>query len=414
MNISFPEGFLWGAALSSYQCEGGNLNTDWCAWEEKNNLEKAADACDHYHLFDQDFRSAKSLHLNSLRISFEWARINPQPGKFSKSAIEHYKEVIDSLLAYNLKPIVTLHHFTNPSWFMDQGGWLKASNIDYFSSYLKLVVETFKDKVDTWLILNEPLVYAYFGFIKGSWPPGIKSLSSAKKVVDNMLKAYTLGYDEIKSIYKNTQSQVNVSLAKNFRIFSACPDGLRLLNSFSSYLRNKIFNFDMINFLSKHKKLDFIGLNYYCREYTQFSGPLGKECQHHHQGRKNNFGSIVYPRGLYELLIKLKKYKLPIIITENGTTENQDYLYQEYLRRHLACLARAYQAGVDIRGYFWWSLMDNFEWDKGFKQRFGLLEVDYKSFKRNKRDFALVYSSIADNNKVDLDPDDTSLDADPG
>lgn len=401
MQVNFPSNFLWGVSLSAYQHEGQNTNSDWHLWEKDKGLESCGLSCDHYHLFDQDFQLAKGLNLNALRFSIEWARVCPHQDVFSQKEIEHYSQVLQSLHKHNLKPVVTLHHFTNPLWFVDQGGWLKSSNIDHFLEYLRRIVETNKDSVDTWLIFNEPMVYIYQGFVAGWWPPGIKSLSQARKTLANILSAYSLGYEEIKRIYG--KNAVSVSLAKNIRVFSACSKGIIALNSLACFLRSRYFNWEVINHLIKKKQLDFIGLNYYCKEYDRAEGFLGAECRHKfHPERKNYLGWYISPEAFYDVLISLKKLNLPIIITENGTPESQDKFYQQYLITHLREVARAISDGVKLEGYFWWSLLDNFEWDKGFGPRFGLFEVDYKTLKRIPRDFSNSYARIVSENKLEI------------
>jgi len=400
MTIQFPSSFLWGAAISSYQCEGDNSNSDWCRWERERGLEEAAAACNHYYLFKKDFQLARRINLNSLRFSIEWARIQPSSFVFLEEEIIHYQSVIDSLLNYKLKPLVTLHHFTNPLWFADGGGWLEARNIDYFLAYLRRVVESLKDKVDTWFIFNEPLVYIYNGFIQGAWPPGKKSLKEAKKVLNNIIAAYLTGYEEIKRIYQGSPLSPQVSLAKHLRIFSGCNNINFIPNSFSAFLRNKYFNFWLLDYLHRRNSLDFIAVNYYCKEYTR--GLAGLECGHNHKERKNYLDWNISPEGLYKILLKLKRFNLPVVITENGTAEAQSCFYKSYLIQHIRSVAEALKEGVDIRGYTWWSLLDNFEWDKGFGPRFGLVEVNYKNFERKLKPFAYTYAKICRENRIEI------------
>jgi beta-glucosidase len=181
--FKFSESFLWGAALSSYQTEGGNVYSDWNLWEKERGLEPCGNACDHYRLFREDFRIARQLNLKALRISLEWARICPVNKEPLQEELAHYVQVCDEMLKLGLKPVVTLHHFTNPVWFSKKNGWLDHKNIDSFLYYLKKTVEVLRDKVDTWLIINEPMVYVYKGYLEGSWPPGKKSLNDAVRVV---------------------------------------------------------------------------------------------------------------------------------------------------------------------------------------------------------------------------------------
>ena len=403
MQIQFPSHFLWGAALSSYQCEGGNSNSDWYLWEKEKGLTNSASACKHYHLFEKDFQLAGSLNLNSLRISLEWSRIHPDATAFSQGELAHYREVVDALINYKLKPIITLHHFTNPLWFVKKGGWSEAKNVDYFLSFLKKTVEALKDKVDLWIIFNEPLIYIYNSFIRGIWPPGGRSLFQAKRVLNNILAAHLTGYQEIKRIYRDSKVHPQVSMAKSLRVFSPCPGPNFILNSLTAGLRSQLFNFRILNYLTKKNALDFIGLNYYCREFSKFKGLIGEESDYKPEGgRQNYLGWNVYPRGFYKLLKKLKRYNLPIIITENGTAESEDSFYEDFLIEHLKSLAKAMKEGVDIRGYLWWSLMDNFEWDKGFGPRFGLAEVNYSTFERKLKPFAYTYGKICREKKIEV------------
>jgi len=398
MEVVFPSSFLWGASLSSYQTEGDNFNCDWYFWEKEKNLTPSNKASNHYNLFKEDFKLAKELNLNSLRISFEWSRLYPKKDEFNEKELLHYREVIDTLKSLSIKPVICLHHFTNPYWFYRQDGWLNLKNIDYFLKYLNNVVKNFLD-VEYWLIFNEPLVYIYNGFISGIWPPGIKSFSCAKKAFLNIKTAYRIGYREIKNIYKDKISKI--SFSKHIRIFRPCRHFSFCLNNLNTFLRDRIFNFSILEDLVKY--LDFIAINYYTKEYVHFSGLYGKECLEYNTNEsKNSLGWYIYPSGLYEILIRLKRFNLPIMISENGTSEVKDYLYEDFFFSHLKSLARALNDKVNIFGYFWWSLIDNFEWDKGFGPRFGLIEVDYNNFERKIRNFAYKYAYVCKNNKLEI------------
>jgi beta-glucosidase len=403
LEVKFPSGFLWGAAISSYQTEGGNLNSDWYLWEKEKKITSCGRASNHYELFKDDFRLVKELNLKSLRMSLEWARISPQKGIYSDQVLLHYKESIELLKSLGIKPFVVLHHFTNPIWFSEPGGWSSSKNIDHFLEYLKVVVNKLKRDVYYWQIINEPMVYLFNGYVAGVWPPGVKSLTTAKKVLNNLISAYRDGYQEIKNIYKQEGLECNVSFAKHIRRFAACPSLNFGQNFISSSFRDKVFNIDLLDYLSAKRCLDSIAVNYYCKEYVKFNSYLGSDCSHpYHKERKNFLGWYVYPRGLYEFLKRFKKYKLPIFITENGTAELSDSLYEEYLLSHLKSVARAISEGIDIKGYFWWSLIDNFEWDKGFGPRFGLIEVDYDNFKRKIKPFAYTYAKICKENRIEV------------
>ncbi|MFA5008878.1 MAG: family 1 glycosylhydrolase [Candidatus Omnitrophota bacterium] len=403
LKVDFPSSFLWGAAISSYQTEGKNYNSDWYLFEKERKIEAASRAANHYELFSQDFKLAKELSLGAVRLSFEWARICPAPGVFSEEEINHYKEAIQTLNILGIKPFVTLHHFTNPVWFAQSGGFKEPKNIEYFLGYLKRIVEEFKDDINNWLIFNEPLVYVYNGYICGRWPPGVKSIQTARKVLANITSAYMDGYKEIKNIYNEDKSNSYVSLVNHIRKFSPCPSFNFGQNSISAYIKDKLSNYDIINYLTKKSCLDYLAVNYYCKEYVKFKGLVGEECTHQfHKERKNYLGWYIYPQGIYEFLKRLRGYNLPIYIMENGTAEIEDALYKDYLFSHLKCVAKAISEGVDVRGYFWWSLIDNFEWDKGFGPRFGLIGVNYETFERRIKPFAYTYAKICKENKVEI------------
>ncbi|MFA5337931.1 MAG: family 1 glycosylhydrolase [Candidatus Omnitrophota bacterium] len=400
--VDFPPSFLWGAAISSYQTEGANYNSDWYLWEKKKKIQASGRAANHYELFSHDFKLAKELNLGALRLSFEWARINPAPGVYIEEEINHYKEVIQTLKILGLKPFVTLHHFTNPIWFTQAGGFQSSKNTGYFLEYLKRIVEEFKDDIQHWSIFNEPLVYVYNGYICGRWAPGVKSIRIARKVSDNITSAYIDGYKEIKNIY-NGETPSYVSLVNHIRKFSPCPNFNFGQNSISACLKDKLSNFGIINYLTKKSCLDYLAVNYYCKEYVKFKGLVGAECTHQfHKERKNYLGWYIYPQGFYELLKRLKCYGLPIYVMENGTAEIEDSLYKEYLFSHLQCVARAISEGTDIKGYFWWSLIDNFEWDYGFGPKFGLIDVNYDTFERRIKPFALTYAKICKENRIEI------------
>ncbi|MFH1772145.1 MAG: family 1 glycosylhydrolase [Candidatus Omnitrophota bacterium] len=403
MEVNFPSDFLWGASLSSYQCEGSNYNTDWYIWEKERGIENAGYACRHYSLFKEDFRLASQTGLNSLRISLEWARIYPEESRVSEDELNHYEKVIDTLISLGMEPVVTLHHFTNPLWFAERKGWMHPQNIDLFLKYVNKVVNRFRSKVKYWVVFNEPLVYIYYGFIEGIWPPGKKSLPLAYKSLRNILDACVLAYQEIKRIYGQDSGLCRVSIAKHVKEFEPCPYNNFGQNWFSACMVSKIFNFSSIDYLLRKRCLDFLGVNYYSKGYVRHKGLIGCECRHNsHKERKNAMGWHVCPEGFYRSLKRLKRFCLPVIITENGTAESQEHLYLNYLTSHLKSMARAYSEGINIKGYYWWSLMDNFEWDKGFCPKFGLYEVNFSTMERKMRAFAGEYSRICKTRRIDI------------
>jgi len=192
--IQFPPNFLWGAATSSYQVEGDNRNSDWWHWEKRSGKENSGVACRHYELYLEDFNLAYSLNHNAHRLSLEWSRLEPRRGKFLYQELKHYLDVISALRERNIEPIVTLHHFSNPLWFAQAGGWQNKECVKSFLRFSKFVVEALADKVRYWITINEPLVYAYHAYVLGVWPPEIRSVSKAMQVENNFLIAHVKAY----------------------------------------------------------------------------------------------------------------------------------------------------------------------------------------------------------------------------
>ena len=398
--IEFPKDFFWGAATAAHQVEGNNVNNDWWEWEKRVGLKETSGlACRHYELYQQDFDLARDLGHNAHRLSIEWSRIEPEEGKFSKKELEHYREVILSLKERGIEPIVTLHHFTNPLWFANLGGWQNKLADKYFLRYVERIVEALADQVCFWVTINEPMVYVYHSYVLGVWPPQEKSFLKAKRVTDNLASAHIKAYRLIHRIYKERNlSSPLVSIAKNLQAFE--PSDNTLKNKFAAYLRARSFNFAFLNKLVRYKTLDFIGINYYTRSLVAVQGwhlknlllDIGKSNQP--PLKKNSLGWDIYPQGLYNLLLRLRWYNLPVFILENGVCTDDDNLRWGFIREHLENLYLAVREGVRVLGYIYWSLIDNFEWDKGFGPRFGLIEVDYNTYKRTVRESARKFAEV--------------------
>lgn len=399
MNI-FPENFLWGAATAAYQVEGDNSNCDWWQWEQSKGLKEVSGrACRHYELYRTDFDLAKSLNHNAHRLSIEWSRVEPRQGEFSEKEISHYKDVILSLRQRNLEPIVTLHHFTNPLWFSALGGWKNKKAQSYFLPYIEKVVDALGPDVHYWITINEPMVYIYHAYILGIWPPQEKSLSLAKGAEDNLLVSHIKAYRLIHDIYKRKRlPSPAVSISQNLQAFVSCRPTLK--NKLAVYLREKFYNFAFIERLIRKKAIDFIGINYYSRSlvdvkqwgYRQLLLDICRD--NHHALKKNSLGWDIYPEGLGYLLMKLKKYDLPVLVTENGICTDDDNERWEFIRLHLEQVAAAISRGAKVIGYIYWSLIDNFEWDKGFGPRFGIIGIDYRTYERSVRESGRKLASV--------------------
>lgn len=398
--VQFPHDFLWGAATSAYQVEGNNIHNDWWNWEKGSGLKEVSGlACRHYELYREDFDLAKQLNHNCHRLSIEWSRIEPKEGEFSQEEINHYIDVVMSLRQRGIEPIVTLHHFTNPLWFIELGGWQNKNAYSYFCRYVIKVVEALCDRVNYWVTINEPLVYTYYSYVAGLWPPEVKSFFKARKVANNFILAHIKAYRVINDIYnKKSYPKPLISIAANIQDFIYCSPTLK--NKIAVYLRNRLFNFGFIDKLIQHKSLDFIGINYYTRALIDIRGwglndLLLANCTYNHSRlQKNSMGWDIYPEGLYNSLLKLKRYNLPVFILENGICTDNDNIRWEFISQHLKCVYRAIRENVNVLGYVYWALIDNFEWDKGFGPRFGLIEIDYNNYKRTIRESAKKLSLV--------------------
>ncbi|MBI3256110.1 MAG: glycoside hydrolase family 1 protein [Candidatus Andersenbacteria bacterium] len=379
--------FLWGAATSAHQTEGHNIHNDWWEWEKKNpRVVKSGVASDSWSRWREDLALAKSLGHTAYRFSIEWSRIEPQPGQFNSQAMSHYKDILEELRRLEMKSFVTLHHFTNPAWLAGDGGWVAWRAPEFFGRYVAYVAQHLGELVDFWIPINEPTVYAGQAYWHGVWPPQERSLLHSWWVLRQLAYGHKLAYRTIHRYFPHAQ----VGGAHNLMAFvPASASGLdQLAVDVSSWRYNHAF------FSLTGNTHDFIGVNYYRPVWLQASAfpPRVKEIKK--TGTYSDMDWMVYPEGLTQVLLEMKKYRLPIYITENGLADAVDSRRADFIRSHLRAVEEAQRQGVDICGYLHWSLIDNFEWDKGFGPRFGLIEVDYATQKRTIRPSAYVYKAI--------------------
>jgi beta-glucosidase len=306
---------------------------------------RSGPACDEWNRFEDDFRLARDLGHTAHRFSIEWSRIEPQEGQWDSSALEHYARVIASLRSKGIEPIVTLNHFTLPLWLARRGGWLPEKTPELFARYAGKV----GGDVHYWITLNEPLVYTYKGYISGEWPPGIKSSKEAIEVFQNLLRGHVLAYEKIKETYRlKGWKEPKIGIAQSVLIFRACSDSSlrdRVAARFRHWMFNHLFVQALVRgrayciglfnvHLPKAKTLDFIGLNYYTRDFVLhhgfgFPGILGQACtataeQNRHTGKNNFLSWEIYPKGLYTFLKDFSRYKLPLLVSENGIGTDDD------------------------------------------------------------------------------------------
>lgn len=392
--LKFPENFLWGTATSAYQVEGNNIYSDWWEWEKGRSEDKrSGQASDQYNRFEEDFKLAQSLNLNAQRISVEWARIEPKPNVYDQTAINHYRQVLKSLKDKNFKVMLTLWHFTLPKWIADIGGWENPLTGEYFVRFLKRVVPEFDQYVDFWITLNEPGVYIFMAYLQGIWPPQKKSRWSAFYAQWNLAQAHKKAYQ-----FLHFHSRKPVGIAQNLQSYhSSHKHSLieQLAVYFSDMLTNHTFYY-----LTKDCH-DFLGVNYYFHHrFNRTKRFLPKVEEAEDQNRDvSDLGWEIFPEGIFDVLIDISNHK-PIYITECGIASTNDDRRTRFLIQYLAEVYRAIGAGVKVKGFFYWSLVDNFEWHEGFGPRFGLIEIDYKNQKRTVRPSAYVYSEIAKHNKI--------------
>lgn len=398
--MQFPEDFLWGAATSAHQVEGNNTNNDWWEWEQRRTgAEPSGGACRHYEYYPGDFDLARSLAHTAHRFSLEWSRIEPREGEFDEAALAHYHDVICALRARGIEPVVTLHHFTNPLWFTRRGGWLSAGAPFFFARYAAKAARAFSGDVRYWITINEPNVYAYYAYSVGTWPPHVSSLPAARVVLRNFIRSHLRAYEAIRRIYREGgRAPARVSIAQNIQIFQPCKDSP--VNRLAVFVRNRVFNLSFISALARRRALDFIGINYYSRSLVDARGwrmrnLLFDGCRDNcSRLKKNSLGWDIYPEGMYYALKMVSKFGLPVFILENGICADDDGVRWEFIRDHLHQVRRAMSAGVKVMGYIYWSLMDNFEWDKGFVPRFGLIRVDYATMERVVRESARKLAQV--------------------
>ena len=421
--LKFPDGFYWGASTSAHQVEGGNKN-DWSEWEKENAGRLAREAkdywqpwqvkefpemlkkknyisgkaVDHYNRFESDFDIAKSLGHNAHRFSIEWSRIEPEEGKFDEKELGHYQDMITALRKRDIEPFVSLHHFTNPAWFADKGGWSNENSPELFLKYVRYVVENLRD-VQYWITINEPINFTFMASLGvgpwADWPYSEKNYAKGYRIAKNFVAAHKKAFIMIKC----TDSDALVGISKSNAYFDAYNNRMvsRWVANVAGYIRNTWF----LDEITSHQ--DFVGINYYNhnRIRTGFSHPE-KWFSHNENKEVTDFGFEIYPEGIYHVVSEVKRYKKPIYILENGTADADDDHREMYIKEHLRWLHKAIDDGADVRGYFYWSFLDNFEWSAGFWPRFGLVEIDYAhDLKRKVRGSAKEYTKIIKANAVE-------------
>jgi beta-glucosidase len=445
----YPKAFIWGAALSAHQAEGafgGGENGDWYAYEHQTggvspiaNQANADVATDFWHRYDEDFQIASDLGLNSLRTSVAWEKIEPQLGVFNEEAMNHYHEIFAKMKSHGIKPMIALHHFTHPIWFMQAGGWTSKSAPALFLNYARYVVEHLQDVCDLWITFNEPNVLATIGYGAGVFPPNHSSIEEVFQSSYEMARAHRMVAAMIHEIQPPTKdardpdgSLRGVGIAENVTLLEPA-NPWNLIDDIAASWASESYNWlfpktvlsgvldvnipgtplpfivkalpaqDLKPWKNPGKPFDWLGLNYYTCSQIAFHWSSPHFVQQYASGMVlGDNGWAVCPRGFETVIRKAEQTfgrSVPLVITENGMADGKDTRRAAFIDEHLKRLDSAVygtkqEAPMDIRGYYHWSLTDNFEWREGYSKKFGLVEVQYQQGgKRVPRPSATAYQN---------------------
>jgi len=446
VRCEFPKDFLWGAATAAYQIEGGfdrdgKGESIWDCFVRKPGRIKNSDtgdvACDHYRLWEDDLNLLQELGANAYRFSVSWPRIFPEGyGRPNQKGIDFYRRLVEGLRQRGITPMLTLYHWDLPQALQEKGGWLNRDVVYYFRDYAGLMFEVLKKEVPLWVTHNEPFVASFFGYGTGENAPGVRGLKTIFQSAHHFLLSHGEAVKVFREVMGEEKAQIGLvnflwrhePASQKTRDIKAAQRAEGFISRW--YLQPIItgsYPSDIWDWIKKRlatpkmepedlatiaQPIDFLGVNYYSRNlykanpfnpitgFTQVKkGPLPQ----------TEMGWEVYPEGLFQLLVELdEKYHIPLYITENGAAYNDqlvdgriiDTKRADYLKQHILQAHQAIQAGVDLRGYFYWSLLDNFEWAHGFSKRFGLFYVDYRTQRRYWKESARAYQRILQANTL--------------
>jgi beta-glucosidase len=417
--LQFPRGFLWGTATASHQVEGNNRSNDWWEWEGQPGRIAQGDrsglACDWWGgRWKEDLDRAAQGGQNAHRLSVEWSRIEPAPGVWDEEALSYYREILGGMAQRSLRPMVTLHHFTNPCWLAERGGWENDETIGRFEAFVRKVASVMADRVDLWCTINEPNVYAFEAYVEGLFPPGKQDLGAAFRVMHNLVRAHARAYHVLHEVAPRSQ----VGVAHHYRGIQ--PDSASPLDALVARLQSRLFNeaipravWDgklrllpgVVSIPEARGTQDFFGLNNYTTDQVTFDlrrpGELFGRRFFSDRAELSPGGFIAdVPQGFFAALRWARRFGLPIYVTENGIEDAQDRLRPKYLCEHVQKLWQAVNFNWPVRGYFHWTLVDNFEWERGWTQRFGLWALDPQSQERRARPSARLYQRICQENAL--------------
>ena len=441
--LRFPEHFMWGAATSAYQIEGacdegGRGTSIWDTFSQLPHRIRTGEtgdvACDSYHRYIEDVELMNQMGLQAYRFSIAWPRVVPEGnGPLNQAGLDYYSRLVDALLAKNIKPLPTLFHWDLPQALQDKGGWTKRDTAKYFADYARMVVARLSDRVDYWITHNEPWVAAFVGHLYGEHAPGMHNPFAAVAAMHHLLLSHGLAVSAMRAA---ARQPLQIGPALNLSpVYPAKPGGwderaARFSDAFLNrialdpllkgeypsflpgwiwrWLSGKVIQAGDLQTIAA--PIDFLGVNYYRRTVMRYAPLVQSVPVFPKDYAYTDLGWEIYAPGLYDLLLRLQRdYAVPnIFISENGATMTDElsdgHIHDtrriEYLRDHLVQTHRAIQAGVPVRGYLVWSLLDNFEWAYGYSMRFGLVYVDFKTQQRIIKDSGLWYAEVIQQNGV--------------
>lgn len=433
----FNDKFIFGVAASSYQIEGaynkdGRTPSIWDTFSKTEgkvfNMDNGDVACDHYHRYKEDVAIIKDLGADSYRLSISWSRIFPEDGFYNPKGMEFYKNLLKELKAKGIKTAVTLYHWDLPQWLQDRGGWEVRESTDLFLEYANRCFNELDEDVDMWITHNEPWCAAFLSNALGVHAPGKKDLSAALKVAHHILVSHGRSVRLYHSLGFNKPIGITLNLTPAYPASHSFSDILAASNSngfANRWFLDAIFKggypLDIVNlFAARHsdfsfikegdfqligERCDFLGINYYCRALVEFDAmSLTLASDAYSNYKKTDMGWDICPNEFIELIEMLRRdyTDLPVYITENGSAwidiiedgSIHDVGRIEYLNQHLEAIAKMNERGLNVAGYYYWSLMDNFEWGYGYSERFGLVYVDFETQERIKKDSFYKYQEI--------------------
>jgi beta-glucosidase len=386
----FPQGFKWGAATAAHQIEGGNVNNDWWAFEHTPGSgcrEPSGDACDSWERWKEDAELVAKLGLDHYRFSVEWSRIEPVEDEISNSALAHYRRQCIALQERGVEPIITFHHFTTPIWLTERGGWETDYAVERFGRYCTIVAETLGDVMAGACTINEPNNLATMGWHVGLFPPGKRDEALSRSVAARIVRAHRVAVEAIRAAAPGTPVGLALSMT-DYQPVTGGDEMLRQIRHDSEDI-----------FLDAVHGDDFLGVQAYSRMLIGPNGWIGPE-----PGVPVlDLGYEFYPASLGNCLRRASEYtagSIALWVTENGIGTSDDALRIDYLHEALSGLLDAIQDGVDVRGYSYWSLLDNYEWIFGYRPKFGLFGVDRTTFYRSPKPSAVWLSSVVKANAL--------------